>query len=239
MEKIRKKNLRLMDERRGKIHGLQQDSESQEYAAEEHSHAGSSARDEGGGGRRARTRARTTRGSSSATEACSGRTGGRSRSTSRPSGRSSGRGRTRRSVAQEGRLSATRVVGTAAVLAGSVAVAVGDTLVAPLLADEEGQRLGVLGDVGGDAVIADTAVAQRIGIAVVDLSGLGGDAGLLKANERALSNVLVTPELSVGRGDAIRVDAVGVVILSILLSCGKAGKGSEAEGECGVHFDGV
>ena len=54
------------------------------------------------------------------------------------------------------------MVGTAAVGAGVIAVAVGYTLVAPFLADVEGKRLRVLGNVGGDAVFADAGVGQRI-----------------------------------------------------------------------------
>jgi hypothetical protein len=54
------------------------------------------------------------------------------------------------------------VVGTAGVGAGVVAVAVGDTLVTPFLADEERKSLRVLGDVGGDTVLANAAVGQLV-----------------------------------------------------------------------------
>jgi len=54
------------------------------------------------------------------------------------------------------------VVSTAGVGAGVVAVAAGDTLVAPLLADVEGKGLRVFGDVGGDAVFANARVGQVV-----------------------------------------------------------------------------
>jgi hypothetical protein len=77
--------------------------------------------------------------------------------------------------------------------AGVGTVAGCDALVAPFLADEEGQCLRVLRDVGRDTVIADAAVGQGIRIAFVVLSGHGGDAGLLEADEGALGLVLGTP----------------------------------------------
>lgn len=42
----------------------------------------------------------------------------------------------------------------------------------------------------------------------------------------------------VSRGDTLRVDAVRVVVLRGGLSRGKAGEGSQAEGDCGTHIDG-
>ena len=81
----------------------------------------------------------------------------------------------------------------ALVLAGVVAVAVVDTVTAPLLADVEGECLRVLGDVGRDAVLADARVGQGLGVAVVVASGQGVDTRLLGADEWALCLVLVTP----------------------------------------------
>lgn len=140
-------------------------------------------------------------------------------------------------VTQEGRLSTAGVVGTAAVLAGVVAVASGHTLVAPLLADEEGESLRVLCDVGRDAIVANAGVGQLVRVAFVVLGSRGCDTGLLEADERALSLVLVTPVLPVGRRHAVWVDSVWVVVLSCGLSRGKASEGSEAERECGTHVD--
>jgi hypothetical protein len=59
------------------------------------------------------------------------------------------------------------VVGTAAVGASVVAVAVGHALVAPLLADVERKGLRVLGDVGRDAVLANARVGQLVRVALV------------------------------------------------------------------------
>lgn len=129
------------------------------------------------------------------------------------------------------------MVGTAGVGAGVVAVAVGDTLVTPFLADEERKSLRVLGDVGGDTVLANAAVGQLVGIARVVISSRRGNARLLEADERALSLVLLAPVIPVRRRDALRVNAVWVVVLRRGLGRGKASKGSEAEGECGTHVD--
>lgn len=54
------------------------------------------------------------------------------------------------------------MISTASVGACVVAVAAGDTLVAPFLADVEGESLRVLGDVGGDAVFANARVGQVV-----------------------------------------------------------------------------
>jgi len=62
-----------------------------------------------------------------------------------------------------------------------------------LLADEVGQRLRVLGDVGGEAVVAHALVGQVVGIARVGLGGHGVNARLLEADERALRGVLLAP----------------------------------------------
>jgi hypothetical protein len=78
-------------------------------------------------------------------------------------------------------------------LAVVVAIACGNTVVAPLCADKVRQRLRVLGDVRGAAVVADAGVGEGVGVTVVLLCGLGGHTGLLEADERALSLVLLTP----------------------------------------------
>ena len=54
------------------------------------------------------------------------------------------------------------MVGAAALGAGVVTVAGGHTLVAPLLANVEGEGLRVLCDVGRDAVLANTRVGQVV-----------------------------------------------------------------------------
>lgn len=54
------------------------------------------------------------------------------------------------------------MISTAGVGAGVVAVAAGDTLIAPLLTDVEGEGLRVFGDVGGDAVLANARVGQGV-----------------------------------------------------------------------------
>lgn len=77
--------------------------------------------------------------------------------------------------------------------AGVVAVAVGDALSAPFLADVVGQGLGVFGDVGADAVVADAAVGEGVGGAVVGGDGGGVGCGL-EADEGALGLLLFTPE---------------------------------------------
>lgn len=74
-----------------------------------------------------------------------------------------------------------------------VTVAVLGAVVTPLLADEEGQGLRVLSNVGNNAVLAHAAVGQIVGIARVRLSGHRGDSGLLEADERALCLVLLAP----------------------------------------------
>ena len=78
-------------------------------------------------------------------------------------------------VGLDGVLGSARVVLSAGGRAGVVAGAAGHALVAPLLADEEGQCLGVLGDVGAEAVAALAGVVKSVGIAgvVVCCGGLG------------------------------------------------------------------
>lgn len=134
--------------------GLKEDSEAEEHAAKEDSHARGSAGDE-----RARSgSSRTTRGRgrSGTAEASDGRPcGGFSRTRSRHGARD-------RRVAQVGRLSTAGVVITTAGGASVVAIAVVYTLGAPFLADVERKSLRVLGNVGGDAVFANASVGQLV-----------------------------------------------------------------------------
>jgi len=213
------------------LRGLQQDGEAEEDAAEDGGHAQTRAGHEGGWC----STASRGRGGSLPTEpsdgnlACSRGTTGRGRTVDQ--GREGG-------ITQEGVFRGADVVGAALVGASVVTVAGFDALVAPLLADEKGQRLHVLRDVGGHAVLADAAVGQGIGVAFVVLSGHGGDARLLEADERALGLVLVTPVIPVGLGDGVWVDGVGVVELGGALSSAEASKGGNAEGDDGTHGDG-
>lgn len=78
-------------------------------------------------------------------------------------------------------------------LAGGIVATVVDAVVSPLLADEEGQRLRVLGNVGRDAVVADALVGEVVRVAAVFLRGHGGDARLLQTDEGALGGVLRAP----------------------------------------------
>jgi hypothetical protein len=131
----------------------------------------------------------------------------------------------------------------------------GDALSAPCLADVEGEGLRVLSDVGRNVVLADAAVGKRVGVTVVLDSCHAGDAGLLQADERALGPLVaapcvcgvsgwetcrwaVWPHTSVRRGDTVRVDGVGVVLLGCRLAGGEAGEGSDAEGDGRTHFGG-
>jgi hypothetical protein len=70
-----------------------------------------------------------------------------------------------------------------------------DTVGAPLLADVEGQRLRVHGDVGPDVVLAHAAVGQGVGVALVLGGRQGGDAGLLRADEGALRALVDAPSV--------------------------------------------
>ncbi len=74
-----------------------------------------------------------------------------------------------------------------------VSIAVCDTLVAPFLANEKGKGLRVLGDIGRDSVGANAGIREVIRAAGVARSGLGGNAGLLQADEGALCLVLLAP----------------------------------------------
>lgn len=88
------------------------------------------------------------------------------------------------------------MVRTTALGASVIAVAVVYTLVAPFLADVERKSLRVLSDVGRDAVFANTSVAQLVRVAIIFLSSQG-NTGLLEADKRTLSLVLVAPVLPV------------------------------------------
>lgn len=146
-------------------------------------------------------------------------------------GSGGGHGGRQRRVALVGFLSTARVVLSAGALAGSVVAAVADAVCSPLLADEVGQGLGVLGDVGRGTVVADAAVGQVVRVAVIFLGGHGVDTGLLEADERAGGNVLGAPVISGGGWDGIGVDGVGVVLLDSRLSSSEASEGGNAEGE--------
>lgn len=136
-------------------HSLEQNGEAEENAAEEDGGADGSVGDKG----RVCCTSRPTSGrGTSLTTKANNVTG----SCGRCGRRGGGRRRARGGVTQVGRLSTTGVVGTAAVGAGVVTVAVVHTLVAPLLADEEGESLRVLGDVGRDAVFANARVGQGV-----------------------------------------------------------------------------
>ena len=98
----------------------------------------------------------------------------------------------------------------ACVGAGVIIAAVSDTLGAPFCADVVWEGLRVLGDVGRDIVVAYAAVGQSVlsmlvrnghmlygngmyRIAVVGHGGHGSDTGLLEADERALSLLVLAP----------------------------------------------
>ena len=78
-------------------------------------------------------------------------------------------------VGLDGILGTARVVLSAGGRAGVVAVAAGHALVAPLLADEEGHCLGVLGHIGPEAVaaLAGELKGFRVAGVVVCCEGLG------------------------------------------------------------------
>jgi hypothetical protein len=57
-----------------------------------------------------------------------------------------------------------------------------NTLRPPRLANIKRQRLAVLRNVRGNAVLAHAAVGQRVGVALVVLRGEGVDARLLRAD---------------------------------------------------------
>lgn len=136
---------------------LEEDGKAEKDGAKENSHAGGGARYEGrssgtGGAPRG------SRGGSSAAKASSGGTAACGRSVA--GGRGRRHGGAQCGVALVGILSTAGVVIAALGAAGAIAVAVVHTLVAPLLTDEEGECLRVLGDVGRDAVVAHAGVGQ-------------------------------------------------------------------------------
>jgi len=122
------------------------------------------------------------------------------------------------------------VVGAAVVRAGVVLAAAFDALVAPFLANVEGDGLRVLGYVGGLAVCADAAVGEGIRVTCVGFCG-GGVSGVLQADQRALGLLVVTPELPEGQRDGVGVDGV------LLLGEGGADEGEDAECQYGTHGD--
>lgn len=178
---------------RGQSSILQEESEDEEHAAKQDAHARGGTRDE------------CARGCAALVVASSG---GSLRDTTEASdwdlvcGRAGG-GLGRRHCAQErrvaevGGLGTAGVVGATGVLACVVAVAASYAFVAPCLADEEGEGLRVLGDVGDNTVLADAGVCEIIRIALVLLGGHRSDAGLLEADEGALRLVLLAPVRSV------------------------------------------
>lgn len=96
-----------------------------------------------------------------------------------------------------------------ATVAGALGVgaAVGDALCAPLGADGVGERIAILGHIGREAVVADAGVGETVGVAFVGRGGSGGRA-LVEADEGALGDLLLAPEVSSGIGDGLRVDSV-------------------------------
>jgi hypothetical protein len=205
---------------------LQEESEAEEHAAEQNGHARCSTGNECARGR-ATLVASSGGGLGSTSEAGDGDlVCGRTRG-----GLCGGHCAQERRVAEEGRLCTTGVVLGACRLACVVAVAVVAALLAPCLAHEEGESLRVLGDVGDNAVLADTRVCELIRVARVLVGGHRGHAGLLETDEGALGLVLLAPVVSVRRGNGIWVDAVGVVEAG--LGSDQAGRSSNAEGEGG------
>jgi hypothetical protein len=126
-----------------------------------------------------------------------------------------------RRVGPDGALSTARMVLLAGGSAGVVTVAALHTLVAPLLADEEGHGLGVLGHIGREPVAAHAGVGQGIRVACVVVCG-ESVGGCLQADQlgvvldgrcgckrhlnskayRTLCDLVVTPDLSGGERNA-------------------------------------
>lgn len=101
-----------------------------------------------------------------------------------------------RRVGSDGILSTTGVVLSAVRGASIVSIAAsGDALVAPLLADEVRQGLGVLGHIGRKTVTAYTRVAQGFLFACV-IDDVGSLGRWLQADQGALRDLAVTPELT-------------------------------------------
>jgi len=136
--------------------------------------------------------------------------------------------------------------------ASVVRSAVAHALISPLLTDEEGQGLGVLGDVGRGAVAADALEGQGVWIASV-LLGNGGIGGELEADElggyvsgrslclmteecrwayRAYCGLALAPVCSERAGHIVRVDGV------LLLSRGEGEEGARCERGSGEGLHG-
>lgn len=128
------------------------------------------------------------------------------------------------------------MVCSARIGAGVVTAAVLYALGAPFGANVEGEGLGVLCDVGGDAVVADAGIGKCFPIALILACGGGVDAGQLSADEGALSLLVVTPGLPSEIRDGVGIDGVRVVLLGLVLGDGKACDGEDAEGEYRVHI---
>lgn len=144
---------------------LQQDGKAEENAAEDSGEAETGIRHEDGAGTLVVIVVAAAAAASGLGATKASHWNGVGGSTRRGSG--GGHGSRQRSVAPVGFLSTARVVLTAGTLARSIAVAVIGAVGSPLLADEEGQGLGVLGDVGRDAVITDAFIGQVVRVAVI------------------------------------------------------------------------
>ena len=105
-------------------------------------------------------------------------------------------------------LGAARVVLATGADASGVGAAVAGALVAPFLADEEGQGLGVFGDVGALAVGAHAAVGQVDGVARVAF-GLGAGGRGVEADQRAFGDLLGAPVFCVEDGVSMRRGFLG------------------------------
>ena len=100
------------------------------------------------------------------------------------------------------------MIGSALVGTCVVSVALAPALGAPFLADEKGHSLCVLGDIGSHVVVADARVREVVRRAVILDCALGGDTGLLEADQRALLLGHLAPVIPRALGNALRVDAV-------------------------------
>lgn len=74
--------------------------------------------------------------------------------------------------------------------APAVPAAVGDALIPPFCTDEIRQRLGVLREVGGEAVGADAGVGEGGGFAVVLIGDAGGGLEADSDGRRTVSGLL-------------------------------------------------
>jgi len=173
---------------------LKQESEAADHTPDEDGQSGAATHFQGGGGAGTGGGGGRRRAGDTGEDGV-GRLGGRS-------GGRSGRG----DVHAGGVLGAAGVVG-AAVAGARVGAdaAVGDALVAELLADVEGQRQGVLGHVGLVAIAADAAVGERCRVTRVHLDGVGGD---LLADDGARVRLVLAPALPCGQRNTAGVDNV-------------------------------